>query len=43
MLAMQEQRVKTLAEDPTSAAKVLLEPLLQNAVSVRGLLDEELR
>lgn len=42
-LAMQEQRVKALAEDQTSAAKILLEPLLQNAVPVRGLLDEELR
>lgn len=39
-LAIQEQRVAALSANPNSVANVLLGPLLQNAVSVRGLLDE---
>lgn len=39
-LAMQEQRVAALAADPSRAFEVLLAPLLQNAVPVKGLLDD---
>ena len=41
-LAVQERRVAALTADPGSAFDVLLAPLLQNAVPVKGLLEEPL-
>lgn len=40
-LAVQERRVSALSADPSSAFDVLLAPLLQNAVRVKGLLEEQ--